>query len=234
MVRVGLVGGSPYHRDLIRAWLADASCAGTVIPIVNGHRQAHRTHAASNGAGKAGPDIDLAVGIIDDPDDTALESYRHLTQTGRSLPLVAVLLAPTRQVLQATLDAGAAGLVAAVSGAPALADAITAVAGGAAWLDPALSPIVLTMARSPHQDQHGLTPTEQRVAAHFGDGLTNREIADRLGIGEETVKSHVSNIYRKLDVSDRAAAVTLLQSQLPSGAATGAEPVGVHTRWSPR
>lgn len=209
MARVGLVGGSPYHRDLIRAWLADTPQAGTIIPLVNGHRATHRS---SDGRGGSGAETDLFVGIIQDADDATLDTCRQLTQPGRSRPFVAVLLTPGRQVLQTTLDAGAAGLVAAVSGPRALADAITAVTSGAAWLDPALSPIVLTMARSQHvDDRHGLTPTEQRVAAHFGDGLTNREIADRLGIGEETVKTHVSNIYRKLDVADRASVVTLLR-----------------------
>jgi DNA-binding NarL/FixJ family response regulator len=40
-------------------------------------------------------------------------------------------------------------------------------------------------------------------------GLSNRAIAGRLIVGEETVKSHLSSIYRKLEVSDRAGAVTV-------------------------
>lgn len=233
MVRVGLVGGTPYHRDLIREWLADVRCAGTVTSIVNGHRQTGRPPAAANGAGRTNPDVDLVVGIVDDPDGATLDSCRRLTQAGRTLPLVAILLTPGRQVLQASLDAGASGLVAATSGPTALADAITAVAGGAAWLDPALSHIAMAMARPGRDHGFGLTPTEQRVAAHFPAGLSNREIADRLDISTETVKTHISNIYRKLNVSDRPSAVTLLRGRLPLGAAADPGPGVVDTHSPP-
>lgn len=52
-----------------------------------------------------------------------------------------------------------------------------------------------------------LTRREREVLALLADGLTNREIAGRLGIGAETVKDHVASLYRKLDVRDRVSAV---------------------------
>lgn len=52
-----------------------------------------------------------------------------------------------------------------------------------------------------------LTRRERDVLALLADGLTNREIAVRLGIGPETVKDHVASLYRKLDVRDRVSAV---------------------------
>ncbi len=53
----------------------------------------------------------------------------------------------------------------------------------------------------------GLTQRESEVLALIVAGLTNPAIAGRLIVGEETVKSHVRSVYRKLDVPDRAAAV---------------------------
>jgi DNA-binding NarL/FixJ family response regulator len=53
----------------------------------------------------------------------------------------------------------------------------------------------------------GLTQRESEVLALTVAGLSNRAIAARLVIGEETIKSHLRSIYRKLEVSDRAAAV---------------------------
>lgn len=50
---------------------------------------------------------------------------------------------------------------------------------------------------------HGLSRAEERVLAHLPDRLTNREIGDRVGISKSTVKTHLRNVYRKLDVSDR-------------------------------
>ena len=53
----------------------------------------------------------------------------------------------------------------------------------------------------------GLTQRESEVLAHLVAGLSNRAIASKLVLGEETVKSHVRAIYRKLEVGDRAGAV---------------------------
>ena len=55
--------------------------------------------------------------------------------------------------------------------------------------------------------RHGLTQRESEVLALMVTGLSNRGIATRLVLGEETVKSHLRSIYRKLDVNDRTAAV---------------------------
>jgi DNA-binding NarL/FixJ family response regulator len=50
-----------------------------------------------------------------------------------------------------------------------------------------------------------LTRTERSVVNLVGDGLTNTEIAHRMGISRRTVETHVSSIYRKLEVSTRVA-----------------------------
>ena len=52
----------------------------------------------------------------------------------------------------------------------------------------------------------GVTPREREVLALLAEGLTNRQIAERLVVSEHTVHRHVTNILRKLDVPSRAAA----------------------------
>jgi DNA-binding NarL/FixJ family response regulator len=59
----------------------------------------------------------------------------------------------------------------------------------------------------PHVDLPELTRRERDVLRLLAGGLTNRAIADALGIGAETVKDHVASLYRKLDVGDRVTAV---------------------------
>jgi len=59
----------------------------------------------------------------------------------------------------------------------------------------------------PHVDLPELTRRERDVLRLLAGGLTNRAIADQLGIGAETVKDHVASLYRKLDVGDRVTAV---------------------------
>ena len=55
--------------------------------------------------------------------------------------------------------------------------------------------------------RQGLTQRESEILALVVNGLSNRAIAAKLVIGDETVKTHLSSIYRKLSVSDRTAAV---------------------------
>jgi DNA-binding NarL/FixJ family response regulator len=55
----------------------------------------------------------------------------------------------------------------------------------------------------------GLTRREAELLTLLGEGLTPRQAADKMGVTAETVRTHVRNLYRKLEVSDRAAAVTV-------------------------
>ena len=60
-----------------------------------------------------------------------------------------------------------------------------------------------------HTPRIALTPREIEVVSLMSTGLTNAQIAGRIGRTEETVKVHVKNILQKLDVRDRTAAVTI-------------------------
>ena len=119
------------------------------------------------------------------------------------------------EVLSAALRAGASGF--ALKDAPGedLIRAVTAVANGDGWLDPAVTERVLTAYRSgaePSTDGAAptidlLTPREVDVLRLVGRGATNTEIAQELFVSEGTVKTHIGHIFTKLDLRDRAAAV---------------------------
>ncbi len=59
----------------------------------------------------------------------------------------------------------------------------------------------------------GLTETERRVAELVAEGLSNPQIAERLVVGRETVKSHVASVLRKLDVANRVELATLVTTR---------------------
>lgn len=127
--------------------------------------------------------------------------------------LVLTMLADDRSVFDA-LRAGARGYLLKESGRGDLQRAIEAVSAGQGILDPSVARRVFAAAkRSPQDDADGaqqfpeLTSRERELLDLIARGLPNREIADRLFLSEKTVRNHVSNIFTKLQVGDRAAAV---------------------------
>jgi DNA-binding NarL/FixJ family response regulator len=119
------------------------------------------------------------------------------------------------QYLYQALRVGAAGfLLKRIRGAE-LVDYLRRIADGEVLIDPSLAGRVALSAARLHSGEFwpgahlGLTQRESEVLSLLVAGLSNRAIAAKLVVSEETVKTHSRGIYRKLGVSDRAAAVTV-------------------------
>jgi DNA-binding NarL/FixJ family response regulator len=112
-----------------------------------------------------------------------------------------------RAMIESGIDAGAVGyLLKSIGGSELVAQVRAAAAGGRAYGPEAMDTLVAKFERAP-AERHELTRRESEVLGLVVDGLTNAGIAARLHLSTETVKSHVSRIYEKLDVRDRASAV---------------------------
>lgn len=141
---------------------------------------------------------------------SATETLRRETDPP---PVLVLTTFEDDEVLAGALRAGAAGFL--LKGVPAedLQRAVRTVAAGDSWLDPAVTGRVLHAYREgaapagPGAELDVLTPREREVLALIGAGLSNGEIADRLVLGEGTVKTHVGHVFAKLGLRDRAAAV---------------------------
>lgn len=118
------------------------------------------------------------------------------------------------EILWGAIDAGAAGFILKEAPAADLIRATVTVAEGGSWLDPIVTPRVLAHHRDhvlPNAREAGrveqLTERENDVLMVMAQGLSNTEIAEELIVGVATVKSHVSSIFTKLGVRDRAGAI---------------------------
>ncbi len=118
------------------------------------------------------------------------------------------------EVLWGAIEAGASGFVLKDSSAEDLIAAVRAVAGGGAWFDPGVAPRLLDRYRQvvapavrDATKLDDLTDREHEVLRLMARGATNAEIAAALFVAEATVKTHVSSIFGKLGVRDRAAAI---------------------------
>jgi DNA-binding NarL/FixJ family response regulator len=110
------------------------------------------------------------------------------------------------------LAAGASGFLLKDATAERLFDAVRVVAAGEALLAPTVTRRLIgqfarARPRPARVRLEELTPRETEVLRLVAEGLSNAEIAARLVLGEETVKTHVSRVLRKLDLRDRAQAV---------------------------
>ncbi len=142
---------------------------------------------------------------------------RALAASGSGPPVLVLTTFDDDDVLWGALEAGAAGFVLKDASAEEIIAATRAVAGGAAWLDPAVTERVLRRARgaaaaapaAPAAPARipALTDREHDVLRLMATGATNVEIARALFVSEATVKTHVGSIFSKLAVRDRAAAI---------------------------
>jgi DNA-binding NarL/FixJ family response regulator len=145
---------------------------------------------------------DVAIIDLELPPADGVTAIEHI---GRGTPgtrcLVFTAFATDERVL-AAVRAGARGYI--LKGAPSerLFAAIRTVATGGVDLPPEVSERAASGA-----DERGLTERQIEVLRELAAGRTNREIAVRLGIAERTVKFHLSELYTRLDVTNRTAAV---------------------------
>lgn len=102
------------------------------------------------------------------------------------------------------LKKGAAGYVTKDVAPHELVEAIRQVAQGRKYIPPQIAGIL-----TEHMGEEDLTPTESNVLRMIVGGMSNKEIAFALDITENTVKTHVQNIFGKIGVSDRTSAATL-------------------------
>lgn len=110
----------------------------------------------------------------------------------------------SRDVVDA-VDAGAIGFVYKDAEASEIVEAIHAASRGDAPLDPRAARVVLARA-VPARPAAQMTSREREVLGLVGAGMANKVIAVRLGISEATVKAHLTQIYRRIGVSDRTQA----------------------------
>lgn len=112
--------------------------------------------------------------------------------------------------VSAAVLAGASGYILKDVGGSRLVDAIRAVAGGRSLMDPALVRRAATRIRQRADDDDprlgSLGLRERQILRLIADGLTNRQIGERLGIAEKTVKNYVSSLLSKLGLERRTQA----------------------------
>jgi two-component system, NarL family, response regulator DevR len=154
-------------------------------------------------------DPDVAVLDVRLQDGNGVEACREIRSLHpRTACLILTSFADDEALFEAIM-AGAAGYVLKQIRANDLVDAIRRVAAGQNLLDPAVTARVLErLRRGPDEDEliAKLSPQERQVLLLLAEGLTNRQIAEKVYLSDKTVKNYVSSILSKLSLERRAQA----------------------------
>lgn len=130
-------------------------------------------------------------------DRATLADIRSLAER---LPVIVLTASDDLDDGVAAVRQGARAVVLKRSAVETLVDAIRAVVAGREWLPAEMQPLLAVAAPEPAP---ALTPRERDIVRHVARGLRNAEVATALSISEETVKTHLNNIFRKLGLRDR-------------------------------
>ena len=152
-------------------------------------------------------DLDLILLDYHLPDMAGLEMLQQLGRRAPEVPVLMISGMANAQLMRQVLAAGAAGFISKSNPSAALLKAIKVVLDGGIYTPDDLLDLEGQIVDGTMPKRPSLSRTQERVFRCMVDGLPDRDIAQRLEIGEETVKSHVSSILRYFDVQNRTQAV---------------------------
>jgi NarL family two-component system response regulator LiaR len=199
-IRLVIVDDHSVVREGLRAFLRLQEGID-VVGEAAGADEAIRVAAA------ASPDVVLLDLVM--PDGDGIGAIRRLAEVAPGVRvLVLTSFADDAQIF-AALAAGATGYLLKDVDPAVLADAIRDVHAGRPALHPSVAARLMRRGGGPARSLGDITAREHDVLRLMVEGLPNKQIAQRLGIGEKTVKTHVSRVLAKLGVADRTQAAVL-------------------------
>lgn len=160
----------------------------------------------------------------------SLEDVSVLAQSGPHYRVLVLMDELRPEACKQAVRMGAWGCLSTRQSPDILAEALRTVAEGRRWTPQATTrrivETVLEQSATEQKVQEELTPREWEVLGLLANGSRNKDVANRLSISEETVKSHVKAIYRKLNMKDRRNAIFHYFERVHRSSASAAEKSG--------
>lgn len=165
---------------------------------------------------------DIALISVSSQNVSGLQAAYQIKQNWPEVAVIILSMMEDLHVLLRAIEVGVDGYLLKTTPRAALVEAIRITAAGGAAISPRLLRLLLgyltqlpllnrQLTSTLSREESLLTLREREVARLLSYGLSNRQIANYLGIGESTVKTHMQRIFRKLGISDRTqAAIRLL------------------------
>ena len=152
---------------------------------------------------------DILLLDINMPNMNGIDVLKELKEKNDPLKVLILTVHSEVEYLVKAVDIGANGYILKDSGSAELKQAINAVIDEGSYIQPNLIPALNSRLINRDMDKEklaSLTKREVEILTQVACGMFNKEIAVNLNISERTVKNHISNIFKKIDVSDRTQA----------------------------
>ncbi|MGH3086131.1 MAG: response regulator [Rubrobacteraceae bacterium] len=202
-IRVLIADDHPHFREGLAALLSSAADLEVVGEASDGRE-------AISLAARLQPDVVLMD--INMPEVGGIEATRQILHTSPHISVLVISMHEDDDSVFAALQSGARGYLLKGALKAEILRSIHAVVSGEAIFGPAIARKVMRCFASPRPDAPEnlfpeLTEREREILALIARHETNPEIAKRLHLSQKTVRNHVSNIFTKLQVADRAQAI---------------------------
>jgi len=191
-----IVDDHPVVRDGLRGILESAPGFRVLGEAANGVEAVEKAAAL---------DPDVILMDLRMPGGGGVDAIRELTRRSARAKVLVLTTYDTDSDTLPAIEAGATGYLLKDAPRDELFTAVRAAADGRTVLSPAVASRLVSAVRAPSNEP--LSGREREVLALVAKGTSNREIARELFISEATVKTHLTHLYAKLGVNDRAAAV---------------------------
>ena len=199
MIRVFLLD----DHEIVRRGVKDLLDSPTDIEVVG---EASTAEEAYGRIPATMPDVALLDLLL--PDGDGVEVCREIRSRHPEIECVILTSFADDDAVYASILAGASGyLLKQVRGSD-IVDGIRRVSRGGSLLDPTVTKRVIDRLRHPELDDglEDLTSQELKILELIGEGLTNRQIGERMHLAEKTIKNYVSNLLAKMGMSRRTEA----------------------------
>ncbi|MGW4567929.1 response regulator [Streptomyces sp. NPDC004561] len=193
-----IVDDHPVVRDGLRGMFESAPGFRVLGEAADGGEAVERAAAL---------DPDVVLMDLRMPGGSGVAAIRELARRGARAKVLVLTTYDTDSDTLPAIEAGATGYLLKDAPRDELFNAVRAAAEGRTVLSPAVASRLVQAVRSPGNEP--LSAREREVLALVARGTSNREIARELFISEATVKTHLTHLYAKLGVNDRAAAVAV-------------------------
>lgn len=201
-IQIVIADDHPIFRDGLRRLLESEPNLKVVGEAADGRQ-------AIDLVQKTNPEIlllDVAM-----PNLPGLETLRELSEAKAPVKVIILTASIERRQMLIALQLGARGIVLKESATQVLMKSIDTVHAGGYWVGkasvPDLKELVLqdmpSMETQPSGEKWGLTKREMQMVAAIVEGLSNRDMAQKFGVREDTVKHHLTSIFSKLGVGTR-------------------------------